>query len=182
MRLSGEKNIVEPHRPQTAIWRMRIASWITMFTNTHSWNLILIAIPLQKMVARTRLSVRLYTLCLYCCTCNFLPWLCSLQNTGWSKIFCAPDDYNTERQVQRDFFITLYYLHFNNYDCTDSSKYCGYVNKLNGKKKFSCQSGSKINFQIQQHLCTYLHDVTCQKKSLSWSSPHLTVSLLLYCL
>ena len=30
------KNVVEPGRPQMAIWRMRIACWITKATNTHS--------------------------------------------------------------------------------------------------------------------------------------------------
>jgi len=30
------KNIAEPDRPQTTIWRMRIACWLTKATNTHS--------------------------------------------------------------------------------------------------------------------------------------------------
>jgi hypothetical protein len=30
------KNIVEPGRPQTAIWRMRIACWIPKATNAHN--------------------------------------------------------------------------------------------------------------------------------------------------
>ena len=30
------KNIVEPGRPQMAIWRVRIACWITNSTNTRS--------------------------------------------------------------------------------------------------------------------------------------------------
>jgi hypothetical protein len=28
--------------------------------------------------------------------------------TGWSKSICAPDGYNTESQVHRDFLTTLY--------------------------------------------------------------------------
>jgi preprotein translocase subunit Sec63 len=30
------QHIVQPDRPQTTIWRMRIAHWITKATNTHS--------------------------------------------------------------------------------------------------------------------------------------------------
>jgi len=37
-------------------------------------------------------------LCLMCASC-----------TGCSKSLCAPDDYNTESQVHRDFLITLYH-------------------------------------------------------------------------
>ena len=39
------KNIVEPERPQMAIWRMRIACWVPKAANTHSKNVILIAFP-----------------------------------------------------------------------------------------------------------------------------------------
>jgi len=58
------KNTVEPHRSQTTIWRMRTACWITKATNTHSENVILVALPLQQWAARTRLSVTLYVQCL----------------------------------------------------------------------------------------------------------------------
>jgi len=37
------KNIVEPDRAQMEIWRMRIACWIPMATNTHSGYVVLIA-------------------------------------------------------------------------------------------------------------------------------------------
>ena len=38
------KNIVEPDRPQTTVWRMRIAYCIFQATNTHSeYNVTLIA-------------------------------------------------------------------------------------------------------------------------------------------
>jgi hypothetical protein len=40
------KNIIEPDRPQMAIWRMRIAAWIPTATNTHSEYVLLIAFPL----------------------------------------------------------------------------------------------------------------------------------------
>ena len=41
------KNIAERGRPQMAIWRMRIACWITKATNTHSECVILIAFAQQ---------------------------------------------------------------------------------------------------------------------------------------
>jgi len=37
------KIIVEPERPQTTIWPMRIACWITKATSTHAEYVILIA-------------------------------------------------------------------------------------------------------------------------------------------
>jgi len=42
------KNTTEPGRPQTTKWRMRIASWIHLATNTHSEYVILIHFPLQQ--------------------------------------------------------------------------------------------------------------------------------------
>jgi hypothetical protein len=41
------KNTVQPGRPQTKIWAMRIARWIPKAINTHSECLILTAFPLQ---------------------------------------------------------------------------------------------------------------------------------------
>jgi len=35
-------NIVEPGRPQMTIWCMRIACWITTFTNTYSEYVMLV--------------------------------------------------------------------------------------------------------------------------------------------
>jgi hypothetical protein len=42
------KNIVEPARPQTTIWRMRIACWTPKATNTRSEYVIFIAFLLQE--------------------------------------------------------------------------------------------------------------------------------------
>ena len=42
------KNVVEPDRPQMAIWRMRITCWINKTTDTHSEYVILIAFPQQQ--------------------------------------------------------------------------------------------------------------------------------------
>jgi len=41
------KNIVERGRPQIKMWRMSIACWIPMSTNTHSQYVLLIAFLLQ---------------------------------------------------------------------------------------------------------------------------------------
>jgi len=49
------KNKVQPGRARMIIWRMRFACWITKTTDTHSEYLILIALPRQKIVTRTRL-------------------------------------------------------------------------------------------------------------------------------
>jgi len=37
------KNMVQPDRPQTTIWRMRFACWIAKATDTHSEYVILIS-------------------------------------------------------------------------------------------------------------------------------------------
>ena len=42
------ENIVEPHRPQMTIWRMRIACWIAKFTNKHSEYVLFIVFRLQQ--------------------------------------------------------------------------------------------------------------------------------------
>jgi hypothetical protein len=42
------KNIVEPYRPQMAIWRMRITFWVPKATNTNSEYVILMAFPLRQ--------------------------------------------------------------------------------------------------------------------------------------
>ena len=51
LRKRGE-NIVEPDRPQMAIWRMCITCWVPKSTNTHTHThseyVILIAFPLQR--------------------------------------------------------------------------------------------------------------------------------------
>ena len=39
------KNVVQPDRPQTTIWRMRVACWIPKATNILSQFVILIAFP-----------------------------------------------------------------------------------------------------------------------------------------
>jgi len=57
------KNIVDPDRPQTTLWRMHIACWIPMATNTIRNNY---RFSTATMVARTRLYVTLYKHCVSC--------------------------------------------------------------------------------------------------------------------
>jgi hypothetical protein len=59
------KNIVERGRPQTTIWRMRIACWITKATNIHSHYVILIAFPLQLWFHESTIVLR-HTNCTVC--------------------------------------------------------------------------------------------------------------------
>jgi hypothetical protein len=42
------KNIVQPGRPQTTTWRMRMMCWIPKSTNIHSRYMIIIVFPLQQ--------------------------------------------------------------------------------------------------------------------------------------
>jgi len=64
------KNTVERGRPQMAIWRMRIACWITMDTNTHS-EYVTHCFPTVTMVARTLLNITLYVQRLSCAEFEF---------------------------------------------------------------------------------------------------------------
>jgi hypothetical protein len=59
--------MVQPDRPQIRIWRMRIACWITMATDTPSEYVILIAFTWQQWL-RERACV---TLCVHCLPCVF---------------------------------------------------------------------------------------------------------------
>jgi hypothetical protein len=63
------KNIVDPDRPQITIWRMRIACWIPMATNTQLEYVIIIAFPLQQRLPE-RASMLRYTN--IACLVNFL--------------------------------------------------------------------------------------------------------------
>jgi len=53
---------LEPDRPQTTIWRVRIARCMPKVTNTHSEYVTLTAFPLQQWF-HERLSL---TLCVHC--------------------------------------------------------------------------------------------------------------------
>jgi hypothetical protein len=53
------ENIVQPDRPHTILWRMRIACWITKATDTHLEYVIFTRISTATMVMRTRLNIML---------------------------------------------------------------------------------------------------------------------------
>jgi len=54
------KNTVDPDSPHVTIWRMRIAYWITMSTNTHSEDVIFIVFPQQQWL-QERAPILRYT-------------------------------------------------------------------------------------------------------------------------
>jgi len=58
------KNILEPGRPQMAIWGMRITYWITKAADRHSEYVLLIAFPLQQWLRKCSLILRLIVRCL----------------------------------------------------------------------------------------------------------------------
>ena len=53
------KNMVQPGRPQTTIWRMRYACWVNKTTDKHSEYVILIAFARQQWL-RERASMLLH--------------------------------------------------------------------------------------------------------------------------
>jgi len=60
------ENIVQPERPQTTIWSMRIACSISEPALTHSEYVIRIYFPLQQLLHGGTLGVTLYVHCLSC--------------------------------------------------------------------------------------------------------------------
>jgi hypothetical protein len=62
-----KKNIVAPDRPQITIWRMRIACWVTMATDTHTHSeyVTVTAFTLQQWLhERTSLLRYTYIICI----------------------------------------------------------------------------------------------------------------------
>jgi hypothetical protein len=55
------KNMVDPERPQTTIWRVRVACRTTKATKIYSEYLMLIALPRQQWLRERALTFRLYT-------------------------------------------------------------------------------------------------------------------------
>jgi hypothetical protein len=60
------KNIINPDRPNLAIWRMYIACLITKTRDTHSEYVIHVAFCKATIVTRTRLKVTLHVHCMAC--------------------------------------------------------------------------------------------------------------------
>ena len=58
------KPTVEPDRPQTTIWRMRVACWMPKPTNTHSENVNTYCVSTARMLTPSRLNVKLEVHCL----------------------------------------------------------------------------------------------------------------------
>ena len=67
------KNNVERGRPQTTIWRMRIACWIPKATNTRTGCAKFTAFPLLTVVVRTRLIVPSYVQYIACLVMSLIP-------------------------------------------------------------------------------------------------------------
>ena len=86
------KNIVKPDRPQTTIWRMRIACWIPKATNTQSEHELLLSTA--TIVSLTRLNLTLYA--------NFLSsWCKSVAKTfsGFSRQYVATQVVNLKTEA-----------------------------------------------------------------------------------
>jgi hypothetical protein len=59
------KNMVQPDRPHSAIWCIRIACWIPTTINTHSEQVMLVPFPLQQWFQERPSSLRYtYNACL----------------------------------------------------------------------------------------------------------------------
>ena len=52
------KNIVQPDRPQTIVWRTLMTCWITKFTNPHSEYVIFIVFLLQQWLHKRAWMLR----------------------------------------------------------------------------------------------------------------------------
>ena len=59
------KNILQPDRPQMAMWRLRIRCWLPKATNTPS-EYAIFSFCTATMIVRTCLIVTLYVPCLSC--------------------------------------------------------------------------------------------------------------------
>ena len=77
------KNMLETDRTQMTIWRMRFACWVTKTRDTHSWHIILIALPRQQWSRERASMLRLYVLCLSC----WKPYVCCPEKKSKEKIF-----------------------------------------------------------------------------------------------
>jgi hypothetical protein len=77
------KNIVQPDRPKTTIWRMRFTCWMTKTTNTHSEYAKLIAFPRQQWLHENTSMLR----CTYI-ACLVIYWFLSTTNTKkWNNSY-----------------------------------------------------------------------------------------------
>jgi len=85
---------VEPSRPQTTIWYMRVACWIPKVTNTHLEYVVLIAFPLQQWLhERTLMLCYTHTDCLAIYDVNELV-LYSVAHTPTLRTCCLSTSVN----------------------------------------------------------------------------------------
>jgi hypothetical protein len=85
--------MVHLDRPQMAIWRVRIACWITKATDTHSEYVILIAFPLQQWLHDGSSMLHLcmhFPSCLSLCLFDFCGQECY---RGTSRNAASQSDY-----------------------------------------------------------------------------------------
>ena len=72
------ERVVEPYRPQMAIWRMTFECLLPKATNTHSEYVIRNAFPLQERLHERPLMFVIHTvsvLFIYCCKCVDNNWV-----------------------------------------------------------------------------------------------------------
>jgi hypothetical protein len=94
------ENMVQPDSPQMTIRRMRIASWVTNATDTHSEHVLLIDFPGLQCL-QERVSVFLYTYIAYLVSFNEVQLhneckSCVFSSNNFSVTTCATADYHTQ--------------------------------------------------------------------------------------
>jgi hypothetical protein len=122
------KNIVERGNSQMAIWRMRIARWVTKITDTHSEYVMLIAFPLQQRLHEHAPFLRsTYTVCLALLYKIFFVF-CVIRSVIHSLTFCA-----LLRSVTLWCFDSAYFSYFGNRkDCWNRllDRKCAFISSL----------------------------------------------------
>jgi hypothetical protein len=66
------KNVVDPGRPHTVIWRTRIACWMSKAANAHTGYVIFIAFPLQQWLHERALMLRYTRMYVACCFSRYM--------------------------------------------------------------------------------------------------------------
>ena len=96
------ENNVNPARPLTTIWAMRISCWVPKATNTHSEYVIIIAFPLQQWwherasVLRNTHIVSLYVFLVLICRYRLWPNITKINHN--ETILLALDARSTEQE------------------------------------------------------------------------------------
>jgi hypothetical protein len=92
--------MVDTDSPQMALRRMRIASWVTNATDTHSENVLLIDFP-RLQCLKERVSLFHYTYIAYLVSLNDVQLhngckACVFSSDNFSVTTCATADYHTQ--------------------------------------------------------------------------------------